>query len=212
MVVDLARIERREPAAVEPRAHEAGLRIQHVLPVLRGGHKLLIFSEMPKPERHLCHAPVVEGILKRFRHAFVFIVGQHETVSAETVHAECRVVRGRDQRLERVLIVKALKPARDCVRDYGGAVVAYHAVGLPAGELPDGELARFIIDREHGPDEVHGPLGLDFGQQRMQAAEGVPKGEDGITVPAVRPMHLAVHAAVFAAKVAVEARVNRRVI
>ena len=131
MVVDLARVERREPAAVEPRAHEAGLRIQHVLPVLRGGHKLLIFSEMPEPERHLCHAPVVEGILKRFRHALVFVVGQHETVSAETVHAEGRVVRGRDQRLERVLIVKALQPARDCVRDHGGAVVAYHAVGLP---------------------------------------------------------------------------------
>ena len=129
---------------------------------------------MPQFEGHLCHAPVVEGVFERLGHAFVFVVCQHEPVAAETVHAEGGVARGGDEGFEGVFVVESRQTVSNGVCNHGRAVVAYHTVGLPAGEFPYGQFARFVIDGEHGPDEVHGPLGLDLGQQGMQAAESVP--------------------------------------
>ena len=212
VVVDLARIEGGEPASVKPGAHKEGFRIQHVLPVLRAGHKLLIFSRMSEQFRNLCHAPVVVGVLEGLRDAFVFVVRQHEAVTAETVEPEFGIMGRGDHGLESFFVVKAPQAAHHRIRENRRSVVADHTVRLITGKLPDGEFALLLIDRDHRADEIHRTLGLDFGQQRMQAAEGIPKREHRVALPSFGLVHLPVHSAVLAVDVGVQRRMDGRMV
>ena len=212
VVVHLARVEGAQPAAVEPGAHEARGRVEDVAPVLRGSHVPLIDVRPAEVFRHLGHAPVVVGVLERLGHALVFVVREHQAVGTEAVQPELGP-HGRGQEgLQRLLDVEVGVAAGDGVGDDRRGVVADHAVGFIAPELPDGQLAGLVIDGQEGFDEVVAALRLEFPQQRVLAAEGVPQGEHGVALPAVGAVHAAVHAAVFAVGVGVQRGVDAGVV
>ena len=197
VVVYLAGVEGREPSAIKARPHELCLRIKDVFPVLGTFHKLLILCHMAKPQGNLRHAPIVKGILKGLGHGFVLVIGQDKAVTAEAVKAEFPVAGACQHGLEGVFIVKAWKAAEDGIGNHRGGVVAYHAVGLVAGEFPDRKFAGFVVDGEHGPYEIHRAFRFNFRQKRMKAPEGIPEGENGVAVPAIGLMNQAVHAAIL---------------
>ena len=152
---------------------------------------------MPKLQGNLRHAPVVKGIFKGLGHALVLVIGQYKAVFTETVQAEFRIVRACNQRLESVLVVKAGEAAGNGIGNDGSAVIAYHAVGFIAGELPDGQFSGFVVDGEHAPYEIHRALRLNFHKQRMKPPEGIPEGENGVAFPAFGLMDFSVHTTVF---------------
>ena len=162
--------------------------------------------------RHLRHTPVVVGELQGLGHALVLVVRQHEAVAAEAFHAVLGAQGARHHGFIGLFHVEAAQSARHCVGDHGGGVVAYHAVGFPAGELPDGEFAVLFVNRNHGADEVHAAFRLDFEEQGMLAAEGVPGAEHGVALPAFRRVDFAVHTPVAAVGVGVERRVDAGVV
>ena len=212
IVIDLARIEGGEPASVQARPHETGFGVQYILPILGRSHVLLVFFHMPEPQCYLGYAPVIIGIFQGLGYALMFVIGEHQAVATETAQPEIFPLRGCQQGLESLLIIKAFQSPGHRIGDDRRAVVSDHAVGLIAGEFPDRKFPAFPPDGEHGLDKVHGPVRLDFGQQRMQAAERIPKGKDRVALPAFGFVHLAVHAPVFAIDIGIEGRVDGRVV
>ena len=159
---------------------------------------------MPQFEGHLGHTPVVKRIFQRLGHGFVLVIGQDKTVFPEAVQTEFSVAGRCQHSLEGVLIVEAGEAAEDGIGNDRCGVVAYHAVGFPTGEFPDGQFSGFVVDGQHGADEVHAALRLNVHEQRMQAAESVPQGEYGVAVPAIGLVHFSVHSAVLAVYIGIQ--------
>ena len=208
VVVYLAGVEGGKPAAVQACAHEAGGRVEHVAPVLRRAHVLFIILLPPEIFGDLRHAPVVISELECLGDAFVLVVTQHQAVAAEAFHAVFGPQRTRHHGLVRLLHVESGDAAGDCVGYDGSRIVAYHAVCLPAGQLPHRQLAVLFVNRYHGTDEVGAAFRLDLKQQRMLAPECVPGREYGVTLPSVGCVDLPVHAPVAAVGVGIKRRVD----
>ena len=132
VVVHLARIEGAEPAAVETGPHEAGLRIQHVLPILGALHIALIFRRFAQQFGCLGHAPVVVGVFKGLGDAFVLVVSQDQAVLSETLQSEIPGQRRGHHRFESLLIVETLQAPDHGIGNHRNGVIADHAVGFVA--------------------------------------------------------------------------------
>ena len=87
VVVDLAGIERRQPAAVGPRTHEPRGGVEYVTPVGGVAQILILLGTSPQGLCGLGHAPGVVGVLQSLRHGFVLLVRDDAAVLVETVQA-----------------------------------------------------------------------------------------------------------------------------
>ena len=68
----------------------------------------------------------------------MLVIGQHQPVAPEALHPVLRPQGACDHGFKRLLYIKTFDPACHGIGYDGGGVVPYHAVGLIAGELPDG--------------------------------------------------------------------------
>ena len=217
VVVHFSRVEGREETAVQPRTHEAGLRVEHIAPVLGRLHILLIFILVSELLCHLGHAPVIVSVFQGLGHRFVLVVGENQTVATEAVQPELSGHSRSLHSFESLLRIEAANAAEHCICNDRCRVIAYHTIGFVAPQFPDRELSRLTVYGYEGVDEVGTALGLKLEKQGMEAPESVPKGEDAVlfvgrSVLAQCLVYLPVHPAILSVGIGVERRVNRTVV
>ena len=116
---------------------------------------------------------------------------------------------GRDQHcIEQGIVIHSSYALGQGVGDDGHGIVAYHAVRLPAVQLPDRELSAFVVDGLERTKEIRRTLTLDQAEKRVQGTESIPYGEYCITVITICYMRLSIHSAVFAVYVGIEGGMN----
>ena len=219
MVVDLRRLERREPAAAHHRTHQAGLRVPdidvtgRIFQVPVADIRITLLPGLPVDHiGHLRDAPVIVGILEGLRHRLMLLLRRHDIPLTVVADTELVLARGLHHRLQQLRRILQPYPMAQGLGYHGCGVVSDHAVGLPAAEFPYRQLAALPPDGQEGTQEVLRPLRLNQRQHRMQGSESIPEGKYGIAVKSLRPVHLPVHSPVFPADIGEEIRGYGRVV
>ncbi len=187
MEVHAARVVGRQPAAVDAGAEAARGGVEEVAPALGAaavGHGHVVAAQGGGVA---ADAGVVVGVLQGLADRFVLLVGRDVAQALVGVQAEVVALRAVQHGLQHQVLVHAVDALEPGVGQHAHAVVADHAVGLVAGQLPHGQAAALLEARDHGGQEVARAPALHQGEQGVRGPVRVPEREHGV---AVAPAHV----------------------
>ena len=123
----------------------------------------------PHGLRHPGHTPVVVGIFQGLGGRLAFEVDGDEAIVPIGTHATTVLTGGVGHGFEGLLGVKAADAREIGIGNHRNGMVADHAMGFVAGQLPNGKhvfgIGLVIINK--GIDEIDGAFPLDEAEERM---------------------------------------------